>query len=65
MAVTPLLCVPSRLRWPGFVAQAAEAMGAYGVVAKKLVASSRQAFHSLPLYMFQVIKLVGDVEIRI
>ncbi len=49
IAETPPLRVPSMLRWPGFVAQAAEAMGAYGVVAKKLVASSRQAFHSLPL----------------
>ena len=49
MARTPPLSVPSRLRWPGLVAQAATSMGTYDVVAKNLVASYRLAFHGPPL----------------
>ena len=49
MARTPPLSVPSRLRWPGLVAEAADPMGSFDAVAKKLVSSRRLAFHGPPL----------------
>ena len=46
---TPPLSVPSRLPWPGLVAQAAKSTGFFDAVAKKLVSSRRLAFHGPPL----------------